>query len=170
MMIRRYQPGDESAIWDVYFRATHESNSRDYHADLLNRWAPADQDMREWRERCLQKNPFVAVIEDRIVGMAELEEDGFIDYFYVSPDFEGQGVGSKMLARIESEAVEMNLSELTADVSLTAKEFFKSRGFIVTEARSNVIIGHLAPNFAMSKHLQSEQGSGGNSASLLASP
>ena len=98
MIIRRYQPGDESAIWDVYFRATHESNSRDYHADLLNRWAPADQDMNEWRERCLQKNPFVAIIGDRIVGMAELEEDGFVDYFYVSPDFQGQGVGSQMLA------------------------------------------------------------------------
>lgn len=168
MTIRRYQFGDESAIWDVYFRSTHESNSRDYHSDLLNRWAPADQDMSECSDRCIQKNPFVAIIGDRIVGMAELEEDGFIDYFYVSPDFQGQGVGSKLLARIESEAVEMNLSELTADVSLTAKEFFAARGFILIEARSNVILGHLVPNFAMSKHLQSEQGGGGNSAALRA--
>jgi putative acetyltransferase len=168
MIIRRYQPGEESAIWDIYFRATHESNCRDYHSDLLYRWAPADPNMGEWSERCIQKNPFVAIIEDRIVGMAELEEDGFVDYFYVSPDFQGQGVGSKMLARIESEAVEMNLSELRADVSLTAKEFFESRGFIVIEARSNVIIGHLAPNFAMSKHLQTE-GCRGNSVTLRVS-
>lgn len=153
MTIRRYQPGEESGIWDVYFRATHESNARDYHPDLLNRWAPADQDMTEWRERCLQKNPFVAIMEDRIVGMAELERDGFVDYFYVSPDFQGRGIGSGLLARLEHEAREMKASLLTADVSLTAKEFFEARGFIVTEAKLNVIIGHPAPNFAMAKEL-----------------
>lgn len=153
IVIRRYQPGEENAIWDVYFRATHESNSRDYHPDLLNRWAPADQDMAEWNDRCVQKNPFVAVTEDRIVGMAELEQDGFVDYFYVNPDFQGRGIGSRMLARLESEARKMDLTRLTADVSLTAKEFFESRGFIVTEAKMNVIIGHPAPNFAMEKEL-----------------
>jgi GNAT superfamily N-acetyltransferase len=157
MIIRRYQPGEETAIWHVYFRATHESNSRDYHIDLLNRWAPADQDMGEWRERCIQRNPFVAIIDDRIVGMAELEEDGFVDYFYVCPDYQGRGVGSMMLARIESEAIDMGLSRLTADVSLTAKGFFEARQFIVTEARDNMILGHPAPNFAMSKNFQSEQ-------------
>jgi len=58
--------------------------------------------MREWRERCIQKNPFVAVIQDRIVAMAELEEDGFIDYFYVSPDFrqDGKMTDGKMPGKI----------------------------------------------------------------------
>ena len=44
MIIRRYQPGEEPALWEVYFRATHETNARDYHPDLLNRWAPPNQD------------------------------------------------------------------------------------------------------------------------------
>ncbi len=153
MIIRRFQPGEEGAIWDVYFRSTHESNSRDYHSDLLDRWAPVDQNMNEWKGRCVQKNPFVAIIENRIVGMAELEPNGFVDYFYVSPDFERQGVGSRILAEIETEASRMNLSELTADVSLTAKGFFESRGFVVREARTHVILGHPAPNFSMSKRL-----------------
>ena len=153
MMIRRYRPGEERAIWDVYFRATHESNARDYHPDLLNWWAPVDQDMVEWRERCIQKNPFVVIVADQIVGMVELGSDGFLDYFYVSPDFQGRGIGSQLLARIESEAREMKLSQLAAEVSLTAKAFFESRRFIVTEARENVILGHPAPNYVMSKDL-----------------
>jgi putative acetyltransferase len=153
MIIRRYQLSEEVALWNVYYRATHESNSRDYHADLLNRWAPHDKDMNEWRERLLRTNPFVAIIDDQIVGMAEINADGFIGNFYVLPEFQGQGIGTQLLARIESEAQDMSIVALNADVSVTAKEFFEARGFRVLEARSNIIIDHPAPNFAMRKNL-----------------
>lgn len=155
MIIRRYQPGEEPALWEVYFRATHETNARDYHPDLLNRWAPADKDMDEWRERLAEKNPFVAVLDETIAGMAELEVDGFVDYFYVHPAFQRRGVGSRLMEELEDEARRIHLNVLKADVSLTAKAFFEAMGFTVTEARENVILGHPAPNFAMSKELGS---------------
>ena len=68
MEIRRCQCGEESAVWSVYFTATHESNARDYHPDLIERWAPHDQDMGRWIERLARTNPFVATIGDEIVG------------------------------------------------------------------------------------------------------
>src|SRR5437773_1165485 len=43
-----------------------------------------------------------------------------------------------------------------ADVRITAKAFFFSRGFRITEAKSNIILGHPAPNFRMQKTLSSE--------------
>ena len=64
MEIRRYKRGEETAIWKVYFATTHESNARDYHADLIERWAPHDQDMVQWNARLAQKNPFVAVADE----------------------------------------------------------------------------------------------------------
>ena len=60
MELRRYRIGEEPSIWKVYFDATHESIARDYHQDLLNRWAPPDKDMTQWAERLAQKNPFIA--------------------------------------------------------------------------------------------------------------
>src|ERR1700752_4563220 len=101
MEIRRYLPGEEQAIWSVYFTATHESNARDYHPELLERWAPRNQDIDEWSNRLAQKNPFVAIVEGEIVGMAELEPDGFIDYFYVHPRCQGRGIGKALLATLE---------------------------------------------------------------------
>jgi putative acetyltransferase len=151
MEIRRYNRGEESAIWRVYFAATHESNARDYHADLLERWAPHDQDMSQWADRLAQKNPFVAIVDDEIVGMAEIEPDGFIDYFYVHPRWQNRGIGKALLAILESEAAKLGVQVMSADVSLTAKSFFLSRGFSITEAKSNVILGHPAPNFRMQK-------------------
>ena len=75
MEIRRFKRGEKCAIWSVYFAATHESNARDYHPDLIERWAPHDQDMGRWAERLAQKNPFIATVGDEIVGMAEIESD-----------------------------------------------------------------------------------------------
>ncbi len=158
MTIRRYRPGEESAIWSVVFSATRESNARDYHPDLIARWAPIDKDMTEWGERLKSMKPFVALIDDKVVGMAEFEASGFIDYFYVDPNFQSRGIGKALLASIEAEASALGVSKVFANVSVTAKPFFSSRGFEVTEARSNVILGHAAPNFAMTKHLNSERG------------
>jgi putative acetyltransferase len=156
MQIRRYNCGEEGAIWKVYFAATHESNARDYHADLIDRWAPRDQDMSQWAARLAQKNPFVALVNGEIVGMAEIEPDGFIDYFYVHPRWQGKGIGKALLATLETEAARLGVTLISAEVSITAKAFFLSRGFRVIEAKSNVILGHPAPNFRMHKTLSSE--------------
>jgi putative acetyltransferase len=158
MEIRRYQEGEENAIWNIVFCATRESIARDYHPDLINRWAPHDKDMDEWANRIAEQNPFVAIVDGLPVGMAELEDTGFIDYFYVHPEFQGVGVGKALLAAIEDESARLGVSRIYADVSVTAKSFFSSRGFIVVESRSNTILGHSAPNFAMSKQINREQG------------
>jgi len=110
MTIRQYRAGEEQMIWEVVFNATRESNARDYHPDLIDRWAPRDKDMAEWNERLKAKNPFVAVIDEEIAGMVELEENGFIDYFYVIPTFREQGIGKALLATIEAEASALGLS------------------------------------------------------------
>lgn len=153
MEIRRYKPGEECAIWDVYFTATHESNAKDYNPNLIERWAPHDQDMGQWAERLAGKNPFVAIVGGEILGMAEVEPDGFIDYFYVHPRWQGKGIGKALLATLESEAARLGVKTLSADVSITAKGFFESRGFCVIEAKENIILGHPAPNFRMEKEL-----------------
>lgn len=153
MKLRRYELGEEAAIWDVVFQATRVSNARNYHPELIDRWAPRDKDMDQWAERLAEKNPLVAIIGEQIVGMAEIDASGHIDYFYVHPEFQGAGVGTALLAAIESEAKRSGADQLSADVSVTAKPFFESRGFVVTEARSNIILGHPAPQFAMAKGL-----------------
>ena len=83
--------------------------------------------MDEWRERLAEKNPFVALVDENIAGMAEMDADGFVDYFYVHPAFQRRGVGSRLMEELVDEARQMHLSVLKADVSLTAK-VFRSNG------------------------------------------
>ena len=112
--------------------------------------------MNEWVDRLAQKKPFVAIVDEQMVGMAELEADGFIDYFYVHPRWQDKGIGKVLLATLEAEAEKTGVRTVFADVSVTAQPFFLSQGFRIIEAKSNVVLGHPAPNFRMQKTLSSE--------------
>ncbi|MBU1110708.1 GNAT family N-acetyltransferase [Patescibacteria group bacterium] len=153
MQVRRYKPGEEEELWQLYHDTTHIINGEVYSKEQVERWAPHDKNMDEWKERIKKKNPFVAVEDSKIVGFAELEADGHIDYFYAHHQWQGKGVGSMLYSAIEKEAISQKIPHLYADVSVLAKEFFLKQGFKVLVEQNNIICGAPAPNFKMEKKL-----------------
>jgi putative acetyltransferase len=153
MIVRRYRRGEEQELWLLYHDTTHIVNSRDYTPEQCERWAPACPDMVAWSERIRLRNPFVAEDHGGIVGFAELERDGHIDYFYCHHEHQRQGVGTALYRAIEAQALRMGLSRLHAAVSVTAQPFFSRMGFIVVREQRNVVCGAVAPNAIMEKQL-----------------
>lgn len=153
MNVRRYKPGEEGRLWQLYHDTTHIINSRDYTPEQCERWAPALTDMTEWKRRIRAKNPFVAVENGKILGFAELENDGHIDYFYCDHERQRRGIGSRLYEAIENEARRMEIPRLHAAVSVSAKAFFLRMGFRVVKEQDNLICGAVAPNFIMEKAL-----------------
>ena len=73
-----------------------------------------------------------------IVGFFELEDNGHIDCFYVHHNHQGEGVGQLMMTTILKLANNKKLTEVYAEVSITAKPFFEKNGFI-TEYKNVVV-------------------------------
>jgi GNAT superfamily N-acetyltransferase len=157
MQIRRYKPGEEEELWKLYYDTTHNILGKTYTKEQIERWAPHNQDMVEWKKRLKNKKPFVIVDAHTIIGFAELEPDGHIDYFYVHHEWQGKGVGSILYNAIEEEAINQKVSHLYAEVSVPAKAFFLKQGFKVLEEMNNKICGAPAPNFKMEKKLTLNQ-------------
>jgi putative acetyltransferase len=153
MNIRRYKVGEEERLWQIYHDTMHIINGRDYTAEQCERWAPAMPDMPKCIERTRAKNPFVAEEGGKMLGYAELENDGYIDRFYVAHDHQRQGVGRSLYEAIEQEAQRLAIPRLHARVSITAKDFFLRMGFRVVTEQRKVICGAVAPNFIMEKLL-----------------
>lgn len=151
--VRRYAPGEEKELWQLYYDTTHLINGKFYTKEQVERWAPSDIDMKEWNARIQAKNPFVALDGGHIVGFGELEADGHIDYFYVHHKYQRKGVGGTLYGVIEKEALNQKIPLLFADVSMMAKEFFLRQGFEILEERNNIVCGAPAPNFKMQKEL-----------------
>jgi len=151
--IRRYQPGEEQAIWTLYFDTTHQVVARDYTAEQVDRWAPENDDLKAWKQKLARTKPLVAIIEDQIVGFAELEDDGHIDTFYGHYRWQRQGVGTALLEAVEAEAKRAGIEVLFAEVSTTAVAFFLAKGFEVTEERASRVCGTPAKQYMMRKQL-----------------
>jgi hypothetical protein len=74
--IRRYLPGEEKALQEIYFEATRRSNSRDYISEQVERWVAKHADLAEWTSRLAGTKPFVAVINRRPILLESLNPMG----------------------------------------------------------------------------------------------
>jgi putative acetyltransferase len=151
MRIRRFNSGDEPALFAVYHSAIHLIARRDYTQEQINAWAPAVLDEDLWAKRIRGINPFVAELEGALVGYADLQDNGYIDHFFVSGLHPRQGIGRSLMQTIQFEAARLRLTELTSDVSKTAQPFFAHFGFQIVEQRAPLVRGVEAPNALMRK-------------------
>jgi putative acetyltransferase len=147
--IRRYEHGEEAALFDVYYTAIHLVASRNYTIEQVEAWAPQDIDPDLWRDKIRAINPFVAKLNGELVGYADVQSSGYIDHFFVSGRHPRKGIGSLLMQRIFGEAQVLGVSTLTSDVSRTAQPFFEKFGFVLVEQRSRELRGVVVPNALM---------------------
>lgn len=153
MLIREFAVGDEPHLAEVFRQAIHQTAAADYTPEQLAAWAPAPHDPDLWAKRMQGINPFVAELDGVIVGYADVQSDGHVDHFFVSPAAGRRGVGSALMHRIHEAARVKRLSRLYSEVSLTARPFFEKFDFVVDEAQVVMVRGIPLENFRMSKSL-----------------
>ena len=151
--IRRYNPGEESTLFNVYYTAIHLVASREYSPEQIQAWAPRDLDTTLWEEKIRGINPFVAELNGELVGYADLQASGYIDHFFVSGNHARCGIGTSLMNHLLGEARLAGLSELTSDVSRTAQPFYERFGFKVVEHRQPEVRGVVIPNAFMRLHI-----------------
>lgn len=152
MIIRRFKRDDGEILLKVFISSVRNVASLNYTPQQIAAWLPNDDEsVQRWLSNINHLCPFVAEVNCKIVGYADLQRSGLIDHFYVSAEYTGQGVGTCLMKHIESEARREGLSELTSFVSLTAESFFLHHGFSVVERCFPVRHGVTLPNTLMRK-------------------
>ncbi|MGJ5676197.1 MAG: GNAT family N-acetyltransferase [Nostochopsis sp.] len=136
MNIRKFHHQDTQEIMQLFYDTVHNINIRDYTSEQVNAWAPQYMDYRRWNEHLHSKMSYVAELDGQIIGFAQLEPDGHIDCFYCHKDFQGIGVGSKLLDTLQTQAKALGIKRVFAEVSITAKGFFEHKGFQVTNQQT----------------------------------
>jgi len=153
--IRQYQESDAAAIANIYYNTIHKINNRDYSAEQINAWAPyaSVENYSGWQAKLAKVKPFVAVINDTIVGFAEFEANGHIDCFYVHHEYQSKGIGSALMKAIFDKAEKQNIGRIYAEVSITAKPFFEEKGFNIVKEQTVTLRSVELNNFVMEKCL-----------------
>ncbi|HJS01310.1 MAG TPA: GNAT family N-acetyltransferase [Flavobacterium sp.] len=153
--IRIGQISDLSEIQKLFSDSITFVCSKDYSQIQIDAWKTAALKLERWQ--MIVENQFfiVAEFDNKIVGFASLENGNYIDVLYVHKDYQRQGIAQRLFDTILKEANRLNSLFITADVSITAKPFFESNGFLVVkeqiQQRNNVDI----VNFKMQKTVKS---------------
>ncbi|NQY65255.1 MAG: GNAT family N-acetyltransferase [Alteromonadaceae bacterium] len=151
--IRNFQKGDEIQIINLFLRTIRTVNIRDYSQEQVNAWAPDEYDQEKWFKKIALNDPLVATIDNKIVGYADVQGDGYIDHFFCHADFQGKGIGKLLMETLQNAGIKNGCTRFYSHVSITAKPFFQYSGFKIVKEQWVEIRGQKLKNFVMEKVL-----------------
>ena len=152
LQIRPYRLSDEEQIKQLFQHTVHAIIGQDYSDNQVKIWI--EEGERNRLSRPLEKShAYVAILNDQIVGFADITSEGYLDRFYVHKDFQRCGIASKLLAVLESKARELDVDNIIVDASLTAQPFFNAKGYSIIEKQSTIVQGVPFTIFKMNKKI-----------------
>lgn len=153
--IRRLTESDSAAAVKIFFDAIHIGTADTYSLEQRKAWAGEEPDFDGWHNRFKNLAGFVAEISGRMVGFMTLDDNGYIDLAFVSPESMGLGVGRKLYGVLETEAIAREIGALSTNASVPAKSFFQRMGWRVEREQNVAVRGESLTNYKMSKQLAS---------------
>jgi len=153
IIIRPFTTQDRSMCGELFYQTVHTICSKDYSKEQLDIWAPEVSKSGNF-PRPLENNfAYVSVIDNLIVGFADITKEGYLDRFFVHKDYQGLGIGKKLLETIEKKAKDIGLKEISLEASSTARPFFAKMGYQVIRKQSKMVKDIKIENYKMNKKL-----------------
>ncbi|NJR64455.1 MAG: GNAT family N-acetyltransferase [Leptolyngbyaceae cyanobacterium CRU_2_3] len=153
MEIRLFNVQDAEQVAQLFHDTVREVNIRDYSSNQVRAWAPDNIHFRNWEKVCFNGFTYVADDGGVIAGFGELESHGHIGCFYCHKNYQRCGVGNQIYQAIEAKAIELGVSRLFTESSITAKPFFQRLGFLVVKEQQVACRGEIFTNYAMEKNI-----------------
>lgn len=127
--------------------------SADYDGRQIQVWTSSVTNQQRWLDIIHQQYILIAVDQEKIVGFCSLDKGNYVDFLYVHKDYQGQGIAKKLYADIEDEAIRLGKTQLSSDVSKTARPFFEKMGFRVVTEQTVERQGVELTNYKMEKSI-----------------
>lgn len=151
--IRPLKPTDNAQAVQVFFDAIHRGTADVYSKKQRQAWAGTRPDTEGWRNRFVGVQGFAAETAGQLAGFMTIDETGYIDLAFVSPDAMGQGIGRRLYGAVETRAREFGVKALSTHASEKARPFFERMGWLVDRAQTVEKRGVTLTNYKMSKAL-----------------
>ena len=157
LAMRPYLPTDAPLVAEIFRASIEELTGDDYSATQQEAWASMADDEAAFAARLADALTLLGTLDGSPVGFASLTGAERIDMLYVHPAAAGQGVGTMLIDALEKLAASRGASRLTADVSDSAQDFFKRRGFVAKQRNSVPLGNEWLANTTMEKRLAAKE-------------
>jgi putative acetyltransferase len=130
MIIRLAEDKDYAAIARLHRGTIKHINSNDYPEDVISVWAGRTSASR-YRNSAEEVKRWVAVEKNKIVGFCDHDFKCDLGGLYVHKDFQGKGVGKKLLDVAEASMKKMGCKKITIMSTVSAKTFYEKNDYEV---------------------------------------
>ncbi|WP_050629000.1 GNAT family N-acetyltransferase [Bradyrhizobium viridifuturi] len=160
--LRPYLPDDAPLLAAIFAASIMDLTGDDYSEAQQEAWAMAADDEAAFGKKLAGQLTLIATLQGAPVGFASLRGADYIDMLYVHPSAVGQGAGSALCDALEKIASARGTKTLKVDVSDTALEFFRKRGYVAQQRNSVTIGDEWLANTTMQKTLDGVAAPGGH--------
>ena len=165
--VRNARRSDRQAIRDLHVESVRELAPAAYREAVVDAWVgDEERDPANYEVTADESAFFVADVEGDVVGFGEIVSregatsaydmaaDAEVRAVYVAPDWAGDGIGSALLAELESWGRERDLKTVVLTASLNAVDFYEARGYEQVRERTHTFGGEVeGPVVVMRKSL-----------------
>lgn len=146
MKIRRYKNEDCDIVSRLFYETVHSVNAKDYSTEQLTAWANSPEKLKARCEDLIKQYTLIAEIDGEIVGFGSIDNLGCLDLLYVHKDYQNQGIASALCNELEK-----GFPIVKTFASITARQFFENRGYVVVKEQEVERLGIKLKNFEMEK-------------------
>lgn len=151
--IRPFDPADTNVLRELFAQSIEYLTSVEYDDDQRLAWISAAEDPVVFEDRVWDAETFVVEVETEPAGFITLKNGAKIDMLYVHPYFVRQGVATMLIEKAETLASERGKTEISAEVSDTARPFFEAMGYVAKKRNLVPMEGLWLSNTTMVKTL-----------------
>ena len=121
-------------------------NSNDYGIERVKKMAEDFTVEKLQNSLNKRKKVFVALIDDNVVGTAGIDKSWYSNDEYwiltvfIKPENHGQGIGKKLIEKIEEYATTLPVKKLIIPASITAHKFYYKLGYKYKDGKKNLMM------------------------------
>jgi putative acetyltransferase len=157
LAMRPFLATDTPLVADIFRASVEELTAEDYSDAQREAWAAAADDEEALAARLGGQVTLLGMIGGAPVGFASLKGNDQLDMIYVHPAAAGHGVGTMLVEALEKLAAARGARRLVADVSDSAQDFFRHRGFVPQQRNTVPLGGEWLANTTMEKKLAGKE-------------
>lgn len=149
MIVRKAGLSDLADIIEVFKRSIQAISNEHYSEAEKAEWLKTAENKKRWLYALENQIFFITEIDSKAVGFISLENNEYIDFIYVHPNYLRKGIAQALLNQVEQLAINSQSTKLKSHVSKAAIQFFEKNGFSITQENKNkrgdeVLINHTA--------------------------
>ncbi len=155
--LRPFLEADTPLVAEIFRASVDELTAEDYDDAQRGAWVAVADDEEALGARLASQLTLLGMMSGSPVGFASLKGGEEIEMLYVHPAAAGHGVGSLLIEALEKLAAGRGARRLTAEVSDSALDFFKKRGFVPQQRNTIQLGGEWLANTTMEKKLAAKE-------------